>query len=508
MRQQAAVRRGDGRGAARLRAREGPADEELVGLADLEALAHAPTGASARYSARPWRPPSRPKPDSRDPAERARRVELVEAVGPHDARRAGVARSRGCASPSRSRCRPTGRSGSRWPSRRPRPRCGRSAPRAPARRPPRGRSPPIRRGRSRSSAGRRGPPTGSRARAGRCGSPRPRRPPTNPRMRSSWADELMAPTSVFLSSGSPTRRSSMRRRRRSSSSSATPSCTSRRDPAQHTWPWLKKMPSTIPSTTWSRAASSNTMFAPLPPSSSVRRVPVPASARRIALPTPVEPVNATLSSPGCAARAAPVVPAPGHHVDHARRQVGLGDQLGEQERRERRGLGGLQHHRVAAREGGRDLPGRHQEGEVPGDDLPHHPERARRHPRHRVLELVGPAGVVEEVGRGQRHVDVARLADRLAAVDRLQHRELARAVLQQAGQAEQVLRPRHGRTGRASRPRRRGARRRPRRRRRRRRPRRHRPGARRSPARWWRRCGPRARRARRRRSPVRSAGAP
>ena len=36
--------------------------------------------------------------------------------------------------------------------------------------------------------------------------------------------------------------------------------------------------------------------------------------------------------------------------------------------------------------------------------------------REGVLELVGPARVVEEVRRGQRQVDVARLLDRLAAV--------------------------------------------------------------------------------------------
>ena len=49
--------------------------------------------------------------------------------------------------------------------------------------------------------------------------------------------------------------------------------------------------------------------------------------------------------------------------------------------------------------------------------------------RERVLELVGPAGVVEEVRGGERQVDVARLLDRLAAVQRLEHGELARALL-------------------------------------------------------------------------------
>ncbi len=89
------------------------------------------------------------------------------------------------------------------------------------------------------------------------------------RIRASWAAELIAPTSVFLSSGSPTRSVASRRCSAAISSSATDSWTSSRDPAQHTWPWLKKMPLTMPSTAWSSGASSKTMFAALPPSSSV-----------------------------------------------------------------------------------------------------------------------------------------------------------------------------------------------------------------------------------------------
>ena len=38
---------------------------------------------------------------------------------------------------------------------------------------------------------------------------------------------------------------------------------------------------------------------------------------------------------------------------------------------------------------------------------------------------LGPAGVVIEVAGDQRHVDVARLADRLAVVERLDHGEEA-----------------------------------------------------------------------------------
>ena len=52
------------------------------------------------------------------------------------------------------------------------------------------------------------------------------------------------------------------------------------------------------------------MFAAFPPSSSVRRFPVPASSRWIDLPTSVEPVKAILSTSSCLTSAAPVLPSP------------------------------------------------------------------------------------------------------------------------------------------------------------------------------------------------------
>ena len=79
-------------------------------------------------------------------------------------------------------------------------------------------------------------------------------------------------------------------------------------------------------------------------------------------------------------------------------------------------------------------------GKFHGMIWPGDAERPRRAVRERVLELVGPAGVVEEVRGGERQVDVARLLDRLAAVQRLEHRELARALLEDARDPEQVLR--------------------------------------------------------------------
>ena len=171
------------------------------------------------------------------------------------------------------------------------------------------------------------------------------------RMRASCSAELIAPMSVFLSSGSPTRSVPMRRCSAGDDLVVHDSCTSSREPAQQTWPWLKKMPWTMPSTAWSIGASSKTMLAALPPSSRVSDLRVPATARAIDLPTSVEPVNATLSTSPCSTTARPVSPAPVTMLTTPGGQVGLLADLGEQQRGQRGGLGRLEDDGVAGRQG-------------------------------------------------------------------------------------------------------------------------------------------------------------
>ena len=65
-------------------------------------------------------------------------------------------------------------------------------------------------------------------------------------------------------------------------------------------------------------------------------------------------------------------------------------------------------------------------GKFHGMTWPATPSGRGSGPKPAYSQLVGPAGVVEEVRGDERHVDVAGLADRLAVVERLQHRELAR----------------------------------------------------------------------------------
>src|SRR5437764_582972 len=87
----------------------------------------------------------------------------------------------------------------------------------------------------------------------------------------------------------------------------------------------------------------------------------------------------------------------------------------------------------------RELQREHEQREVPRDDLTGNAERPRRAMREGVLELVRPARVIEEVRRGERKIDVARFADRLAPVHRFQYRELTRALLKDARDPEEVL---------------------------------------------------------------------
>ena len=181
------------------------------------------------------------------------------------------------------------------------------------------------------------------------------------------------------------------------------------------------------------------MFAALPPSSSVSFLPVPASSRWIALPTSVEPVNAILSTSSCLTSAAPARPSPVTMLTTPGGSSAWRQTSAKRSARQRRRLGRLQHDRVPRRERRRDLPGEHQQREVPGDDLAGDAERLRLAVREGVLELVRPARVVEEVRGGERQVDVAALADRLAAVEALEHGELARALLDDARDPVEVL---------------------------------------------------------------------
>src|SRR6185369_9724585 len=83
--------------------------------------------------------------------------------------------------------------------------------------------------------------------------------------------------------------------------------TSMRVGALHDWPVFITHPCTPAVTVASMSASSRMMLADFPPSSCVTRFTVGAAAVATATPARVEPVNDTMSTPGCDAIAAPTV---------------------------------------------------------------------------------------------------------------------------------------------------------------------------------------------------------
>ena len=77
--------------------------------------------------------------------------------------------------------------------------------------------------------------------------------------------------------------------------------------ALHDWPLLVMQPATPPATALSRSASSRITFGDFPPSSCVTRLTLSDAALATRTPARVEPVNDTMSTPGCAAIACPTV---------------------------------------------------------------------------------------------------------------------------------------------------------------------------------------------------------
>ena len=77
----------------------------------------------------------------------------------------------------------------------------------------------------------------------------------------------------------------------------------------------------------------------------------------------------------------------------ARRKARFGDQLEQPDRRERRGLGGLEDAAISRGQAGRELPRGHEQRVIPRDDLPAHADRLAHDHRLdvRVADLIGLA---------------------------------------------------------------------------------------------------------------------
>ncbi|MNM58390.1 hypothetical protein D3C81_696210 [compost metagenome] len=134
-----------------------------------------------------------------------------------------------------------------------------------------------------------------------------------------------------------------------------------------------------------------------------------------------------------------------HQVEHTGRDTGLMGQLGHAQGAEGGFLGRLDHDRATGGQRRGNLPGQHQQREVPrqhqadhADGLTHHHGHGRVAGRGSgVVDLVDQLGVPANRVDGFRHVDVLALADRLAAVQRFQHGQFVGVVFQQLGELQQ-----------------------------------------------------------------------
>ena len=260
---------------------------------------------------------------------------------------------------------------------------------------------------------------------------------------SRWPSKATGPISVSASSGSPSRTVAARAATRSSSSSCTARSTSSREPAMHVCPVAANTPATTPLAAASRSASANTTCGDLPPSSRLTRARCPAAARMTAVPVAVEPVKATLSTPGCSASGAPASgPKPGEHVEDAGREAGLLEEPRELERRGRRLLGRLGDDGAARGQRGRELPRQQQHRRVPRRDRGDHADRLAARVDQPVLARAGDRLAADLVGGARPVVQVVRqpaqlllhLAQQLAVVGHLDRGDLERALGDEVGE--------------------------------------------------------------------------
>ena len=131
----------------------------------------------------------------------------------------------------------------------------------------------------------------------------------------------------------------------------------------------------------------------------------------------------------------------GEDVDDALGEAGFVDELGEAEAGHRGLLGELEDDGAAGGEGGAELPGGHQQGEVPRDDLGGDADgfaqgvgvevAGEREREGRAGDLGRPAGHVAEHVDGERDVGGAGDGDGLAVVEGFELGEFVEVLLEQ-----------------------------------------------------------------------------
>ena len=214
-------------------------------------------------------------------------------------------------------------------------------------------------------------------------------------------------------------------------------------------PEFRNLQKSAPATASSRSASSKTMNGALPPSSSDTFFTCRAHCSMSSLPDGRRAGEAELADDGVrrqlSADLGRAVGVGRDDVEDARREPGPFGQLAEGERRERRLLGRLEHHRAARGQRGGRLAGDHRRREVPGrdpggdahrlledDDAPVRERRRDRVAVHALRLLAEPLeerGRVADLGTG--------LGERLSLLEHHQDGEILCVLHHQVGEATQ-----------------------------------------------------------------------
>src|SRR5579863_1773618 len=129
----------------------------------------------------------------------------------------------------------------------------------------------------------------------------------------------------------------------------------------------------------------------------------------------------------------------GHDVHDARGKFDFMTDFGKSERGQGSKFGWLQDDGISRRERGRDLPRQHEKGKVPRNDLPD--DTASRVVGKFLLQKLGPAGVMIEMPRDQRNIEVAALANRFSVVHGFEHGQAARVLLYLSREGVEVTSP-------------------------------------------------------------------
>ena len=138
----------------------------------------------------------------------------------------------------------------------------------------------------------------------------------------------------------------------------------------------------------------------------------------------------------------------GDDVEDAGRQD-VADEARKLQHRERSKARRFEYRAAARREHRRELPGRHEEGEIPWYDLSDDADRFAENYRHGVLVEHRRAAFlgahrsreIAEVVRREGNVDGHRLTDRFAVVERFYHREMFFVCVNHVGDLEQKISP-------------------------------------------------------------------